>query len=114
MAPRTPTVDGDLQRLLGQAVERTRIGVDDGKSGSPVERLRLADGRTVVVKRVRPYGDWIMRAMHDEDLPGLTPLADRYTVLGPTLTVRERDGADGVPKLVARGWDRFAERVAPD
>jgi aminoglycoside phosphotransferase (APT) family kinase protein len=187
MARRTATVDGDLQRLLDQAVERTRIGVDDGKSGSPVERLRLADGQTVVVKRVRPYGDWIMRAMHDEgraarlwqrgilgrvpgvidhavlgvvpedggwlvvmrdaagflvprghvltrdqsrrvigavhalhesfageDLPGLAPLADRYTVLGPALAVRERDGADGVPKLVERGWDRFAERVAPD
>lgn len=37
----------------------------DGKSGSRVERLLLADGRCVVVKHVTPYGDWIMRRTDD-------------------------------------------------
>lgn len=177
----------DLARLLAEAVGRTRIGLDDGLSGSLVERVTLADGSTVVVKHVRPYGDWIMRASHDagraaalctrgifdrlppgldpailgavpdgegwavvmrdvdrwllppdprlsrddsrriiagahalheafagEDLPDLMPLVDRYTVLGPSLPERERDGVDVVPKLVERGWSVFADRVPAD
>ncbi|MGH9223200.1 MAG: hypothetical protein ACRD2W_05325 [Acidimicrobiales bacterium] len=182
----TPS-EADLRRLLEQAVRRARIGLGDGKSGTVVERLDLLDGSTLVVKHVRPYGDWIMRAMHDEgraatlwtrgilarlpagldsavlgavpsgdgwtvvmrdvedcllpdettlsrdqsrriiaavhalhvtfageDVPGLALLADRYTVLGPSLAERERDGADAVPKMVERGWSIFADRVAPD
>jgi hypothetical protein len=37
----------------------------DGKSGSRVERVRLADGRRFVIKHVSPEGDWIMRGTHD-------------------------------------------------
>jgi hypothetical protein len=187
MALDTTRSDGELPRLLQQAVRRTRIGVDDGKSGSTVERLHLADGTTLVIKHIRPYGDWIMRGMHDggraaamwrrgllrrmptevdhavigvvddgegwavvmrdvqpfllpdgrlltrdesrriiravhalhaafrgEDVSGLAPLHDRYTILSPRLAVRERDGSDAVPKLVERGWALFADRVPPD
>ncbi|HET7489325.1 MAG TPA: hypothetical protein VFJ85_15445 [Acidimicrobiales bacterium] len=59
-------MDTELRTLLDGAVERRPIGLEDGKSGSLVERVTLAGGDTVVVKHIRPDGDWIMRAMHDE------------------------------------------------
>jgi Phosphotransferase enzyme family len=65
MVPMQRFLDQDLALLLGRAVARTRIGLEDGKSGTPIERLHFPDGTTVVVKHVRPYGDWIMRATHD-------------------------------------------------
>jgi Phosphotransferase enzyme family len=37
-----------------------------GNSGSPVLRLALEDGGSLVAKRVVPLGDWIMRATGDE------------------------------------------------
>lgn len=189
MAPLTPVTGDDVGRLLDAPVRRDPVGLDDGRSGATLERLTLAGGSTVVVKWVRPGGDWLMRAMHDEgraaalwedgildrvppeidhavlgtvpagdgggwalvmrdvhdwlipagrtltredsrrviaavhalhatfagaDLPGLAALADRYTVLGPQLPRRERGGTDAVPKLVERGWARFAERVPED
>ena len=65
MVPVQRSVDQDPQLQLGRAVARTRIGLDDGKSGTPIERLLFPDGTTVVVKHIRPFGDWIMRATHD-------------------------------------------------
>ena len=37
----------------------------NGKSGSRIERVTLADGRRFVVKHVSPAWDWIMRGTHD-------------------------------------------------
>lgn len=51
--------------VLAGAVGREAIA-GDGKSGSSVERLLLADGTSLVVKHVSPYGDWIMRQTHDD------------------------------------------------
>ena len=42
----------------------------------------------------------------------LCPLADRYSFLSPATARREAGGADEVPALIGRGWERFAE-VAP-
>ncbi|HEV3014612.1 MAG TPA: hypothetical protein VG499_15175 [Actinomycetota bacterium] len=42
----------------------------------------------------------------------LCPLADRYGFLSPATARREAGGADEVPGLIGRGWERFAE-VAP-
>ena len=42
----------------------------------------------------------------------LCPLADRYAFLSPATARREAGGADEVPGLIGRGWERFAE-VAP-
>jgi hypothetical protein len=66
MTPTFTPCREELERVFATAVRRARIGLEDGKSGTTVERLWLADGRTLVVKHVHPYGDWIMRGMHDE------------------------------------------------
>ena len=42
----------------------------------------------------------------------LCSLADRYGFLAPATARREAGGADEVPQLIGRGWERFAE-VAP-
>ena len=177
----------DFAVALSRPRRREPIGVGDGKSGMPLERLVLADGRVVVTKRIRPGGDWLMRNTHDEgraaqmwwrgilaeilpildhgvigvldDAPGwllvmrdlsewictdgrrisraesrriiaafhdlhlafadrrlddLCPLRDRYTVLSPAMSERERDGDALVPKLVGRGWDIFTTVVDAD
>ncbi len=54
-----------MASLLAGARARTPLPVADGRSGSALERVTLADGRVVVVKRVAPAWDWIMRATND-------------------------------------------------
>jgi Phosphotransferase enzyme family len=175
-----------MTSLLAGAVGREPLGAADGRSGSLLERVVLADGGTLVVKHVRDGGDWIMRACHDHgraaelwsagvlarvpavidhavlgaerveggwvvvmrDVSGalfgdharvsrddsrrvlaaaaalhaafrddqplrLCPMADRYQFLSPATTRREAGGDDEVPRLIGRGWERFAELV-PD
>src|SRR4029453_6341899 len=41
----------------------------------------------------------------------LCSMADRYQFLSPATARREAGGADEVPKLIGRGWERFAELV---
>jgi hypothetical protein len=48
--------------LLADVVERAPLAAADGRSGSLLERVVLADGRSLVVKHVLDGGDWIMRA----------------------------------------------------
>jgi hypothetical protein len=171
--------------LLADVVRREPLAAADGRSGSLLERVVLADGRTLVVKHVLDGGDWIMRASHDhgraaelwssgvlarvpevidhtvvgaEEVSGgwvvimrdvsaalvpdharisrddnrrvleaaaalhaafaddpplaLCSLADRYAFLSPATARREAGGADEVPRLIGRGWERFAE-LAP-
>jgi hypothetical protein len=173
-----------MTSLLVDAVRREPLAAADGRSGSLLERVVLAGGEALVVKHVRPGGDWIMRGTHDRGraaelwssgvlarVPdvidhavlgaervdggwvvvmrdvsaGLIPeharltradsrrileaaaalharfrdepplklcsMVDRYRFLSPATTRRERDGADEVPKLLGRGWERFAEVV---
>lgn len=50
--------------VLATAVERTPLG-DDGRSGAALERLVLADGRRMVVKRYDPEQDLLMRMLGD-------------------------------------------------
>lgn len=50
--------------VLDAAVERGPLAAD-GKSGSELERVVLADGSQLVVKHVRPGRDWIGRGTHD-------------------------------------------------
>jgi hypothetical protein len=175
-----------MTSLLAGAVGREPLGAADGRSGSLLERVVLADGGAVVVKHVLDGGDWIMRACHDhgraaelwtagvlarvpavidhavlgaervdggwvvimrdvsaalfgdharisrddsrrvleaaaalhaafrDDPPlRLCPMADRYQFLSPATTRREAGGDDEVPRLIGRGWERFAELV-PD
>jgi len=55
-----------MSSLAERAVERELLPSGDGKSGSRLERWRLDDGTTVVVKTISPEWDWIMRATRDE------------------------------------------------
>ena len=50
--------------LLATVIERVPLAAD-GKSGSELERVVLADESRLVVKHVRPGRDWIGRATHD-------------------------------------------------
>ena len=54
-----------MTSLLADVVAREPLAATDGRSGSLLERVVLADGRALVVKHVRDGGDWIMRASHD-------------------------------------------------
>jgi hypothetical protein len=54
-----------MTSLLAGAQARTPLVVTDGRSGSALERVTLADRRVVVVKRVAPAWDWIMRGTND-------------------------------------------------
>jgi hypothetical protein len=173
-----------MTSMLAGAVRREPLAAADGRSGSLLERVVLAGGETLVVKHVRPGGDWIMRATGDQGraaelwasgvlarVPaviehavlgaeragagwvvvmrdvsaGLVPdhirlgrresrrvleaaaalhaafwdepplalcsLADRYGLFAPATARREAGGADEVPKLIGRGWERFGEVV---
>jgi Phosphotransferase enzyme family len=51
--------------LLATAIERRPLAAD-GKSGSELERVVLADHSRLIVKHVRPGRDWIGRGTHDE------------------------------------------------
>jgi len=54
-----------MTSLLADVVAREPLAATDGRSGSLLERVTLAGGRTLVVKHVRDGGDWIMRGCHD-------------------------------------------------
>jgi hypothetical protein len=55
-----------MPNLLENLVEREALSTPDGKSGSPIERGRLNDGRSVVIKRMDARSDWLMRSTHDD------------------------------------------------
>ncbi len=52
--------------LLHDAVERTVLAEHVGKSGAVLERMRLGDGRRVVVKRVTPATDLTLEIFHQQ------------------------------------------------
>ena len=54
-----------MTSLLADVVTREPLAAADGRSGSLLERVILANGRTLVVKHVLDGGDWIMRGCHD-------------------------------------------------
>lgn len=54
-----------MPSLLDTVIERTPLTAHAGVSGSSLERLLLADGTRLVVKRMRPQGTWLMRVTGD-------------------------------------------------
>jgi aminoglycoside phosphotransferase (APT) family kinase protein len=52
--------------LNAQIVEREPLEQSQGNSGNTIERVRLADGRALVLKRVSPEWDWLSRATNDD------------------------------------------------
>jgi hypothetical protein len=107
--------------VLDSAVRRTPLSGHDGRSGSTLERVLLADGTSLVVKRSTPSTDLAMQLGHDSDgrelvlwsagvLDRLPPGVEHAVVDG------WRDGEDVV--LVMRdvsaglvGWNRELARA---
>jgi hypothetical protein len=90
-----------MTTILDDAVERVSIGGHDGRSGASIERVRLGDGRRLVVKRIRPDADITMRLTGDT--------VGREYVLW-------RDGVldalpPGVGHAVVDGWQEDDETV---
>ena len=92
--------------LSSQIVARTPIG-SAGNSGNPIERVTLADGRELVLKRVSPEWDWLSRATKDDGRIATMwedGLFDRMPVSIDHATVAvERDEA---------GWNVFMRDVS--
>jgi len=70
-------------------------------------RVSRADSRRVLEAAAALHA-----AFADDPPLRLCSLADRYGFLSPATARREAGGADEVPRLIGRGWERFAE-VAP-
>lgn len=61
-----PVISGEFAaRLLDNAVERRPIGEGQGYSGAKLERVVLADGSALVVKRISQEYDLAMKLTHD-------------------------------------------------
>jgi hypothetical protein len=69
-------------------------------------RLRRQDSRRVLEAAAALHA-----AFWGEPPLALCSLADRYGLFSPATARREAGGADEVPKLIGRGWERFAEVV---
>jgi hypothetical protein len=67
------------QELVHDAVERVVLSGHEGKSGAGLERVRLADGRSLIVKRIEPGTDFTIEATGG--LPGREILLWRGGVL---------------------------------
>jgi hypothetical protein len=55
-----------MTSLMESAISREVLAAPDGKSGNVVERVTLADGRALIVKRLSRGGDWLARATLDD------------------------------------------------
>jgi Phosphotransferase enzyme family len=69
-------------------------------------RLRRQDSRRVLEAAAALHASF-----WDEPPLALCSLADRYRLFSPATARREAGGTDEVPKLIGRGWERFAEVV---
>jgi hypothetical protein len=110
----------DMQTLLAGAVERTVIDEHDGRSGSTLERVRLADGTILVLKRSHPESDLtaLVAGGADRELVLLeSGVLDRLPAgvghalvggwrEGPDILLMMRDVAAAIP-----GWERVLDRA---
>jgi hypothetical protein len=71
-------------------------------------RISRADSRRVLEAAAALHASF-----WDDPPRPLCSMVDRYQFLSPATTRREAGGADEVPRLIGRGWERFAELV-PD
>jgi hypothetical protein len=62
-------------------------------------------------RRVLAAAAALHEAFWDDPPLALCSMADRYRFLSPATAQREAGGADEVPRLIGRGWERFAEVV---
>jgi hypothetical protein len=81
-----------FERLM---VNRREPLVSTGWSGNRLERLRTADGRTLVAKRIDPSADWIGRNSRDRGREGLLyteGLFERMSGIDPAVVAAEAEG----------------------
>lgn len=81
-----------FERLM---VNRREPLVSTGWSGNRLERLRTADGRTLVAKRIEPSSDWIGRNSRDRGREGLLyteGLFERMSGIDPAVVAAEAEG----------------------
>lgn len=106
--------------LLATTVERTLLGGHDGRSGARLERVRLADGTRLVVKRSNAGADLTMPLSGDSEGRELrlweTGVLDRLPAgVGHVLVGGWRDGDDVVVVMrdlgdAVIGWDTVIRR----
>jgi Phosphotransferase enzyme family len=88
-----------LAGLSSEVVSREPL-VHSGQSGNTLERLVLADGRSLVAKQVRARGDWISRATRDRCREAMlceASVLERLPAeLDPAIIVAERQGSESV------------------
>jgi hypothetical protein len=65
-------------------------------------------------RRVLEAAAALHAAFWDDPPMALCSMVDRYQLLSPATARRETGGSDEVPKLIGRGWERFAEVVPAD
>lgn len=122
MAPAAPRLlaVGAGRDLLERAVERAPLAEHDGRSGSTLERVLLADGTRLVVKRIDLARDLAARATGDtagreyrlwrEETLDRLPAGVAHPILtawrdGDEILLVMRDVAAGIP-----GWHRPLSR----
>lgn len=103
---------------LSSAVRRTALDAPDGRSGSAIERVELADGSALVVKRESPGGDWAMRALRDDGraarLWSTGLLARMPAVIDHAVVGVERVGEDWLIVMRDVSADLFADGTVID
>jgi hypothetical protein len=99
--PRTgaPEIEGDVTEVLGRlgrVVEREPL-VSIGWSGNRIERLKMADGRSLIAKRIVPGVDFIGRSTADHGREALLFTGGAFghmpPELDPAVVAAGRDGA---------------------
>jgi thiamine kinase-like enzyme len=85
-----------VSELLESAIDRRILLDHDGYSGAVLERVALADGRRLILKRISTRTDAIMRATRDPGRAALlwtSGVLDRLPpVIDHTVVAAERDG----------------------
>ena len=86
------------ERLLSDMAERTPLGSSDGFSGAQLERVVLADGTALVMKRIAPATDLTMRLTHDRGRAATlwtTGVLDRFPPVIDHATLAAEPDGDG-------------------
>jgi hypothetical protein len=98
-AATSPLAERALARLKSKVVSREPL-THAGQSGNTLDRVRLADGRPLVVKGVRAEGDWISRATRDRCreamLWGFGVFSRLPREIDPAILVCEQEGDESV------------------
>jgi Phosphotransferase enzyme family len=113
-----PQLAGALAPALFErlGVNRREPLVSTGWSGNRLERLRTADGRVLVAKRIDPSADWIGRNSRDRGREGLLyteGLFERMSGIDPAVIAAEPEGEDAWWVVMRDVSDRLLDADSP-